>query len=41
MNTEIAENLQDAATVWGIEITRTEITDVIVDDETKGANDSS
>jgi regulator of protease activity HflC (stomatin/prohibitin superfamily) len=37
MNTEIAENLQEAATVWGIEITRTEITDIIVDEETKGA----
>ena len=37
MNQEIATNLQDAATIWGIEITRTEITDVIVDDETKSA----
>ena len=37
MNNEIATNLQDAATVWGIEITRTEITDIIVDDETKSA----
>ena len=37
MNMEIATNLQDAATIWGIEITRTEITDVIVDDETKSA----
>ena len=35
MNLEIATNLQGAATIWGIEITRTEITDVIVDDETK------
>ena len=35
MNVEIAENLQNAATVWGIEITRTEITDIIVDEETK------
>ena len=37
MNVEIAENLQNAATVWGIEITRTEITDIIVDEQTKGA----
>ena len=37
MNEEIATNLQDAATIWGIEITRTEITDVIIDDETKSA----
>jgi regulator of protease activity HflC (stomatin/prohibitin superfamily) len=37
MNAEIAENLQNAATVWGIEITRTEITDIIVDEQTKSA----
>lgn len=37
MNVEIAENLQSAAKVWGIEITRTEITDIVVDDETKSA----
>ena len=37
MNEEIATNLQDAATIWGIEITRTEITDIIVDEETKAA----
>lgn len=37
MNQEIATNLQDAATIWGIEITRTEITDIVVDDETKSA----
>ena len=37
MNAEIARNLQEAAEVWGIEITRTEITDVIVDDRTKEA----
>jgi len=37
MNEEIAANLQSAASVWGIEITRTEITDVIVDEETKSA----
>ena len=37
MNDEIAENLQQAAEVWGIEITRTEITDIIIDDQTKDA----
>ncbi len=37
MNQEIATNLQEAATLWGIEITRTEITDIIVDEETKSA----
>jgi regulator of protease activity HflC (stomatin/prohibitin superfamily) len=37
MNQEIATNLHNAAEVWGIEITRTEITDVIVDDSTKEA----
>lgn len=37
MNAEIASNLHDAAKVWGIEITRTEITDVIVDEQTKEA----
>jgi len=37
MNEEIAENLQQAAEVWGIEITRTEITDIIIDDQTKDA----
>lgn len=37
MNEEIANNLQAAAKVWGIEITRTEITDVVVDDQTKQA----
>lgn len=37
MNEEIARNLQDAATIWGIEITRTEITDIIVDERTKEA----
>ncbi|MEE2960876.1 MAG: SPFH domain-containing protein [Myxococcota bacterium] len=35
MNGEIATNLQEAATAWGIEITRTEITDVLVDEQTK------
>lgn len=37
MNEEIAANLQAAADVWGIEITRTEITDVIIDEKTKEA----
>ena len=37
MNTEIALNLGKAAEEWGVEITRTEITDVIIDDETKEA----
>jgi regulator of protease activity HflC (stomatin/prohibitin superfamily) len=37
MNQEIASNLHSAAEVWGIEITRTEITDVVVDDSTKEA----
>jgi regulator of protease activity HflC (stomatin/prohibitin superfamily) len=37
MNEEIAQNLHNAAEVWGIEITRTEITDVVVDDATKEA----
>tara|TARA_B100000959_G_C14899899_1_gene590451 strand:- start:428 stop:1354 length:927 start_codon:yes stop_codon:yes gene_type:complete len=35
MNLEIAQEMQHAAEVWGIEITRTEITDVIIDEETK------
>jgi regulator of protease activity HflC (stomatin/prohibitin superfamily) len=37
MNAEIAKNLQEAAVIWGIEITRTEITDVIIDEQTKEA----
>ncbi len=37
MNEEIANNLHAAADVWGIDITRTEITDVIIDEETKDA----
>ena len=37
MNKEIATYLQEAAEIWGIDITRTEITDVIVDDQTKEA----
>ena len=35
MSMEIAKNLQEAAEIWGIEITRTEITDVIIDEKTK------
>ncbi|HSF91461.1 MAG TPA: SPFH domain-containing protein, partial [Paracoccaceae bacterium] len=37
MNAEIARNLQDAADVWGVDITRTEIMDVKVDAQTKDA----
>lgn len=37
MNQEIAVNLQQAAETWGLEITRTEIIDVIIDEETKAA----
>jgi regulator of protease activity HflC (stomatin/prohibitin superfamily) len=35
MSEEIALKLKEAAVVWGIEITRTEITDIIVDERTK------
>ena len=35
MNEEISRNLKEAAEVWGVDITRTEITDIIVDEETK------
>ena len=37
MNEEIAREMQEAADIWGIEITRTEITDVEVDEETREA----
>ena len=37
MNEEIAANLQRPADDWGIKITRTEITDVIIDEQTKEA----
>ena len=37
MGDEVLHNLQEAAEVWGIEITRTEITDVKVDEQTKDA----
>ena len=35
MNTEIETKLSEAAKVWGIDVTRTEVTDVLVDDKTK------
>jgi regulator of protease activity HflC (stomatin/prohibitin superfamily) len=35
MNEEISKNLQEAAEVWGVDITRTEITDILVDEQTK------
>ena len=35
MNQEIAERLTQAAEVWGVEVTRTEILDVLVDEQTK------
>ena len=37
MNAEIATAMEAAASEWGIQITRTEITDVVVDDSTKQA----
>jgi regulator of protease activity HflC (stomatin/prohibitin superfamily) len=37
MNEEIGGNLQEKATEWGLEITSTAITDVVVDDRTKDA----
>lgn len=37
MNQEILKNLRDASEVWGLEITRSEITDVRVDEATKQA----
>lgn len=37
MSDEIATNLQSAAEVWGMEITRTEIVDIVVDEQTKAA----
>ena len=37
MNSEIDKKLSEAAEVWGIEVTRTEITDVEVDEDTKKA----
>ncbi len=37
MNQEIAENLQKKAEEWGLNVTSTAITDVVIDDQTKGA----
>ena len=37
INDRIKENLSKAAEIWGVEITRTEIVDVMVDEETKKA----
>ncbi len=37
INEEIQQRLGEASKTWGIEITRTEVTDIIVDDETKAA----
>ena len=37
MNDEILKNLREASDVWGLEITRSEITDVRVDEATKEA----
>ena len=37
MNGEIATNLQSAAEIWGEDLTRPEITDVVIDDKTKEA----
>ncbi|WOJ95128.1 SPFH domain-containing protein [Congregibacter variabilis] len=37
MNERILENLQEAAALWGLEVTRSEITDVQVDQQTKDA----
>lgn len=37
MNDEILKNLREASEVWGLEITRSEITDVRVDEATKQA----
>lgn len=37
MNEEIAKNLDSAAQIWGVEVTRTEVTDIEVDEQTKEA----
>jgi regulator of protease activity HflC (stomatin/prohibitin superfamily) len=37
LNTEIATNLSRAADIWGVEVTRTEITDVELDEQTRTA----
>jgi regulator of protease activity HflC (stomatin/prohibitin superfamily) len=35
MSDEISRNLEQASEIWGIEITRTEIVDIIIDEQTK------
>lgn len=35
MSQEISSNLEQASEIWGIEITRTEIIDIIIDEQTK------
>ncbi|MDC1212016.1 SPFH domain-containing protein [bacterium] len=35
MSLEISSNLEQASEIWGIEITRTEIIDIIIDEQTK------
>ena len=37
LNLEIAANLSKAAEIWGVEVTRTEITDVELDEQTRTA----
>jgi len=37
LNLEIQKNLSEAADIWGVEVTRTEITDILIDDTTKQA----
>ena len=37
LNKEIADNLSKAAEIWGVEVTRTEITDVELDEQTRNA----
>ena len=42
MNQEIANRLSQAAEVWGVEVTRTEILDVLIDErKQKNLKDSS
>ena len=35
LNNEIQKNLSEAANIWGVEVTRTEITDIVIDERTK------
>lgn len=37
LNSEIAQSLAKAAEIWGVEVTRTEITDVELDEQTRNA----